>query len=1535
MSPAAATLPFWGWCDGKSFGNPSSLEPPSPNALDVVVKMKIVNRTGLNKVLGCLALTACLGAVPLFPALDSNPARGDEPIAENLEPELHSLLPMGGTRESKFDVKVIGTALAGSYAAWFEGSGGLKANVAASPESGSEVSLHVTVDSNARLGPHPLRLVTPRGVSNPIYLHVHAEPTISEAELAVQSGNLRRAQKVAFPAIVNGSITRQGERDLYAFDAKRGEALAFQVILSRESLKKGFRPQLRLYDPTGSWFDPHKLSVLAFHSEVIESDTPISSPLIYRFRKAGRYLVELVSERHKGAPDYAYQLRIVSSAAPYRSYAGPTATVARSFMRRLTTDRLSYLWSRAVAPDEPSRSQSKSVNASVEQEPNDDLDQAMQLTVPTLIEGAIAKPGDIDRFTFRVEPNQRLAFEIETWGVTPPHFNPRLEITDSVGRSLLTNIHRVNMPKSGRWDLKRLEAKIIQGFEQGGEYRLEVRDVTSRAGHPEYRYRLLIRPQVPHIGQLEIATLKRGFEDQRIDPLRINLMPGEAKTLTVETYIEELASDVVEGGGTRRFTSGAGELALIVEDLPPGVRAFPGGFVENTRDDDMQTVKAYHLLPDTHKATIVLEADPDAPATRMPQVIRVVARSLIQGRPGRRILGGGLPVMVAQPQPERPPEVVAGDASARTEEVVAPGPTATRIAKDLDQPPVRVPTDAAVKTDAQTPAKVRAVDVAPGQQAEVRSLRLVPARLHLSGSGASRRFLVLAQMTDGLQRDVTAEARYAISRRGVVDVEDGKATGVADGDVELRAEFSGKTVTAQVFVERTSVTRPFSFARDIGGILTKHGCNSQKCHGSVKGKGGFKLSINAVFPQKDFRWIVEGGTYHVMTPEGGEAPPISRIDLTDPQKSPLLLKATGAVSHGGERRLTRGDKAYAVLERWIKSGAPYGTGDAPDAVQIKSIEVFPREVVLGPAAAHRLLVTAHLSNGQQDDLTDDVRFESNNREVVQVTRGGLVTAQHAGETNIIIRAAGHATSARIGVVAQPLAVYPPQETRNFIDEQVFTKLRRFHILPSPSSTDAEFLRRVCLDATGTLPPPSRVREFLRNDEPDKRDKLVEILLESPEYVDFWTYRFSELFRVYSGATLNVEHAQLHENWIRTNVARNKPYDQVARERIAAQGYNSPAWHYWTFRELTPAPDVTTEQFRVFMGRRLGCAQCHDHPFENWGQDQFWGIAAFFGNMTRIVEVAGMRGPYFVIDDPAGHGFRKVGRGKLLHPRTKQEVQPAFLDGSLLSADQRIDLRMRLAEWMTAPANPFFAETIVNRVWAYFFGRGIVHPVDDFRSSNPPSHPDLLAALATDFVEHKYDLKHLIRTILHSRVYQLSGEPNATNERDEVNFSRAYPRLLDPPVLLDAISQVTGIDSELVVTGAADATAGVPPGMRAISVLPNDVPCTFFDAFNRNDRRGVPEDKPQLTVLRSLHRLVGSTYSKGFVGRGGHLDKLLDRKLTDREIIEEFYLSASSRFPTDHEQAALQRLIAEQPARQVGLESLIWALLNAREFVYNH
>ena len=721
--------------------------------------------------------------------------------------------------------------------------------------------------------------------------------------------------------------------------------------------------------------------------------------------------------------------------------------------------------------------------------------------------------------------------------------------------------------------------------------------------------------------------------------------------------------------------------------------------------------------------------------------------------------------------------------------------------------------------------------------------------------------------------------------------------------------------------------RPFSFPRDVGGILTKRGCNNQECHGSVKGRGGFKLSANALYPRDDHEWIVRGGDYQVLSPEplGPRQP---RIDLKQPENSLLLAKPTMEEPHGGGERLSRDSADYRTLVEWIRAGAPYGREEDRRAREIQQLEVSPRQPVMGVDEEQQLLVTAALAGGLREDVTDQVNFESNHPEVAEVSDSGLVRARRPGETAVVVRAAGRAATVVIGVIRQPLAGYPRVSQRNFIDRLVFAKLRRLHILPSDPSDDRQFLRRVCLDLTGTLPPPERVREFLADDRPDKRDELIEILLNSPEFLDYWTFRFADLFRVGKSVQGFTKYSRLYWEWIRDGIARNKPYDQMARERIAAQGYGGPALHYYLIGGDLPSPqDMMGEQVRVFLGRRLDCAQCHNHPYEPWSQNQFWGMTAFYGQLTRVGDINTGTAPYNIImDDPEGHGLLGKG-GPIVHPRNKTEVQPAFLNGDPGGRNGAEDPRASLAEWMTSPDRPEFAEAIVNRIWGHFFGRGIVDPVDDFKLANPATHPDLLAALAEDFRDGGYDLRQLMRRIVRSRVYQLSSVPNASNRTDRTNYARAHPRPLDAEVLLDAISQVTGVPERFGTK---------PEGTRAINLVSSDMyPSRFLDLYGRPNRQMVPQRKVEASLGQALHLLAGPTYTDKLSGEGSRIGRLLAAGASNAEIVEEFYLAALSRFPTAEELGELEGWIEGQDSRLKAVEDLVWALVGSREFAYVH
>ena len=782
--------------------------------------------------------------------------------------------------------------------------------------------------------------------------------------------------------------------------------------------------------------------------------------------------------------------------------------------------------------------------------------------------------------------------------------------------------------------------------------------------------------------------------------------------------------------------------------------------------------------------------------------------------------------------------------------------------------------------------------------ARLLSVRLLPEEVRLRGKGAVQQLLVVGTYADGLERDLTEGSRFSIADPALAEIDDqGRVRARSDGRTLLTVQSSGQLLQAAVQVLDSAVSRPLRFDRDIARILTKRGCNSTECHGRVTGEGGFKLSKNATAPRQDYRWIVEGGTFHVLTAETGEKAP--RVRLEDPAQSLLLLKASLAVPHGGGKQLEEDSPDHRRIRDWIGGGAVYGPENGARSTSLERVAVTPGQVVLQKGGERQLLVTAHWADGAREDITRQVRYLSNNPEVVSVGPDGRLTGRRVGETAVQVLAGGQSGSATVGVIAEPVAVYPEVSRHNFIDEHVFAKARKFHLIPSPLSSDGEFLRRLCLDLTGRLPPVHRVRHFLADPDPEKRSRLMDLLLQSPEFVDHWSWRFYDFLRVIN---------PVYKQWVRRAIAENKPYDQFARERVAAQGFDGPSRHYEDMGgTAVPLPqNAMGEQVRVFLGRRMDCAQCHDHPYESWSQDQFWGLTAFFGRLSNL-HPGFPQVDFVIMDDPEGYGT--FGKGaRVIHPRSKQEVQPRFLDGTPVPQDRRDDWRLALAEWMTSPENPYFAPAMVNRMWGYFFGRGIVDPVDDFRSNNLATHPQLLEALAQHFVRSGYDLRSLIRLMVESRTYQLSGDPNPTNRHDRVNYSRALPRPLETELLLRAISQVSGVKG-------------------------NDG--NFFNVYGKPDLTSIPERDMRPNLLQALHQLAGPTFTAKLSEKGGRVDRLLQRQASDEAIIEELYLAALCRFPTETEQAGLRSMIGRRDSRREAMEDLLWAMVNSEQFLNNH
>jgi hypothetical protein len=696
-----------------------------------------------------------------------------------------------------------------------------------------------------------------------------------------------------------------------------------------------------------------------------------------------------------------------------------------------------------------------------------------------------------------------------------------------------------------------------------------------------------------------------------------------------------------------------------------------------------------------------------------------------------------------------------------------------------------------------------------------------------------------------------------------------------------------------------------SFTNDIVPILTKSGCANSNCHGSIRGQAGFKLSLFGYEPDLDYAAIVKDA--------GGR-----RIDRGDPEQSLILRKPAFRTPHGGGERFSVRSLEYRAILDWIKAGAVY---DAPGAPRLAMLRVAPEEILLnGPGARATLKVTGIYTDGATADLASKVQYTPHDESVVETGPTGAVLARRAGETAIMVRTLGKAVAVRVAVVGNPpLANYPEAPRNNFIDDLVFAKLRRLNIVPSPLSSDAEFLRRAYLDTVGVLPTLEETRDFLDSRDPARRARLIDALLERPEFAEVWATRFSDLFRVGLLDQGN-KGGRLIYNWIRSAIRDDKPYDQFVTELLTASGnlFFNPTANFYYVTEFAEPENYATNISQVFLGVRLECARCHNHPWERWTQDDFWGFAAFFARM-------GVKDTY---QNDESQIHLKL-QGQVLHPRTKKPVQAKYLDGPLETEGLDEDIREKLAAWMTSPRNPWFARAIVNRIVKHYLGRGIVEPVDDFRVTNPPGNPALLDALADDFVRHGYSLHRVIRLILNSRVYQLSSEPNETNRADPVNYSRYYPRRLMAEQLIDAMSEVTGVPEKF---------SGFPPGTRAMSI-PRGAPLYFLQTFGRvKDRAVICERDTQPAMTQAMHLIGGDTLQRQITAKESRLTAWLeDSSLSDEAIVKRLFVAALVREPDARELSlALAPIRARGAAsRRQAFEDALWALLNSKEFLYNH
>lgn len=711
--------------------------------------------------------------------------------------------------------------------------------------------------------------------------------------------------------------------------------------------------------------------------------------------------------------------------------------------------------------------------------------------------------------------------------------------------------------------------------------------------------------------------------------------------------------------------------------------------------------------------------------------------------------------------------------------------------------------------------------------------------------------------------------------------------------------------------------QPVSFANDVMPILTKAGCNAGVCHAKAGGgQNGFQLSLLGFEPDEDYEHIV-------MESRG------RRLLVGNPDQSLLLRKASGQVPHGGGVRLPKSSPGYAILRNWISQGVP--KEDASNR-KLVTIEIEPKKGLLQRQTSQQLKALARYSDGSVRDVTSMALFESNDKAMAEVTGAGQVKVSDLpGKVSVMVRYQGQVAVFNAAIpLGATVEALPP--VKNFVDAAVFANLKELGIPPSPVCDDATFIRRVTLDIAGRLPTADESRTFLKSTNPDKRNQWIDELLRSSDYADFFAGKWTAVLKNRRDDTSDMISNFAFHAWVRDSLLANKPYDQFVRELLAATGTvidNPPvAW----YKRVKEPKDQIEDVAQLFLGVRMQCAQCHHHPFERWSQDDYYALAAFFGQVGR--KPSGTRGEDLI--------FHKRGMATATNVRTRKPLKPAAFGDQVSAIAPDEDPRLRLADWLKSPKNPFFAKVLVNRYWKHFFQRGLIEPEDDIRESNPPSNPELLAALEKHFIESGYDLKELVRAITRSSAYQLSAIPNQYNVGDRQNYSRYYPRRLSAEVMLDAIDQLAGTQTDF---------ANLPAGTRAVALPDNSYnrASPFLRVFGRPEGESVCEcERVQSSNLAQSLHMINASDIRGKLahanGRAGHLAK--DPRPSEAKI-KELYLLAFAREPRSDElkaaisyladsrvNAAGQKLDAQKSARE-NFQDLLWAMMSAKEFLFNH
>jgi hypothetical protein len=788
------------------------------------------------------------------------------------------------------------------------------------------------------------------------------------------------------------------------------------------------------------------------------------------------------------------------------------------------------------------------------------------------------------------------------------------------------------------------------------------------------------------------------------------------------------------------------------------------------------------------------------------------------------------------------------------------------------------------------------------------SVTVEPATMELRHPRRPHLVQVLGASADGYSLDLRAQAKFSSADPKIAVVDDqGWVRPVASGQTRVTAAVAGQTKSVTVQVQLPPAEPPISFRHEVMPVLSRAGCNMGACHGYSLGKNGFKLSLRGADPDPD---------YFAITKDAGGR----RLNYQDPGASLLMLKPLGDAPHEGGIRFARRSLSSQILLRWIRQGAP---GDLTDKAEVVAVRLVPDKLVLRPGQKHRLQLIAQYSDGTTRDVTRLGILTANNTQYADALDEGIVVAGDPGETAIVGRFERTFAAASVMVltpVADFAAAPVPQDA--LIDKHVIEKLNRLKITPSPLAGDEEFLRRAYLDLIGVQPRPDEIKAFLADKGPQKRAKVIDGLFERPEFIDHWSLKWGDLLQN-SRTGASSQSVYLFREFLRSAVASNLPMDEFARKLVTARGgsVDDPASVYFAVSKDTN--DTIERVTQVFCGVRMLCARCHSHPLENWTQADYYGLASFFNQVSTRQD-----GRFPTVPN-AKLIQLNLAAGNATNPRTGRPQPPRFLGGDEPKLEANVDRRATYGRWLTSPENPFFARGLVNRFWSYFFHRGIIDPVDDIRSTNPPVNPALLDALTKDFVDHKFDIRRLMRRIVLSETYQRSSLPNESNRQDEQNFSHAVPRRVPAEALLDSLIQATGVPENF---------AGAPAGFRAAQLPDASVDNAFLRLFGKAQRMEACECERDNSsnMLQALHFINGKNILARVQNPAGRLAQLVKQKLSDKDFVTELYLWSVARHPSAAELTlSLEFLQSHADQRADAAQDLFWALLNSRDFLLVH